>query len=70
MKSFNEFINEAMESASTLSVAVTCTEQEFKDSIKNINWLSGKFNGGVVNFFGPQSDIDRWVSKNSQWLKD
>lgn len=69
MKTYDEFLTEAMESASSVAIEVSCTPEEFKESLKGINWLSGELSNGVAYFFGPQSDIDSWVSENSSWLK-
>lgn len=69
MKTFLEFVNEAMESASSVSMPVSCSPEEFKESLKGINWLSGEVKEGKAYFFGPQSDIDSWVKKNSHFLK-
>lgn len=68
MKTYNEFLIEAMESASSIKMQVSCTADEFNKSLKNINWLSGEINDGVASFFGPKSDIDRWIKKNSHWV--
>ncbi|BBC78210.1 Hypothetical protein KNT65_gp283 [Escherichia phage EcS1] len=68
MKSYKEFLTEAMEYASSVSMSVSCSPEEFKESLKGHSWLSGKLSEGIASFFGPQSDIDRWLAKNSAWL--
>lgn len=69
MKTYQEFLAEAMESASSVSMTISCSQEEFKESLKPHNWLSGKMIDGVASFFGPQSDIDRWVKANSKYIK-
>lgn len=69
MKTYQEFLTEAMESASSVNMSVSCSQEEFKESLKGINWLSGNVVNGIASFFGPQSDIDRWAKKNSHWIK-
>ncbi|AKU43812.1 hypothetical protein CPT_Merlin166 [Citrobacter phage Merlin] len=66
---FTDFLNEAMEPATFRHVAVTCTEEEFKQSVAKINWLSGELVDGIAKFFGPECDIDDWIKSNRNFVK-
>lgn len=67
---FTDFLNEAMEPATFRHVAVTCTEEEFNQSVAKINWLSGELVDGVAKFFGPECDIDDWLKANPGYIKN
>jgi hypothetical protein len=68
MKTYEEFITEAMEHGVSMNIEVTCTAEELKASIPR-GWLSVKLDGTTAKFFGPEHDIERWLSKNAHWVK-
>lgn len=64
MKSFKDFLTEAMDPAVHMRVDTNISQEDFDASLKNWNWLSGEWNDGFVVLFGPEYDINKWISKH------
>lgn len=72
MITYKDFLlSEAMEPGIHKRVNLNkCTPEEFKGTLSGFNWLSGELSkdGSSVLLFGPECDIEKWLTKHSHMV--